>query len=385
MKISELADVICREAMQPDPASMLVLGAPGVGKTVMMKDVAARVAKSLGLDFREYDDSLEFDGNGDYVFVPLPLLEMEAPDLIGQMRENGDHTTVYKPPRWVEAIGRCRGFVFIDDITNTRRDDILASSFKILNEKMAGFRHFRRDTIVVAAGNRTEDNAIARPLPKPIMAGKVWTLDLSPPSVKEWAEYSDSSSIDGKPVAWDRRCLGYLMCFESDLVAPPDDDSEMLHAVASPRSWTKWAQRLATTVAGASHDTIRQGAIGFLGPTIGEKFSAFVKHEIPNPKKILENPEVFTSLNHDAKYLAISSVAQHVAEAVKSPTKAVTLLTGFAAAVAQESGDFVVLLIMSLPKTVGEKPFREEVAVGLTGVSVEVASAIEGILKAMPK
>ena len=78
-------------------------------------------------------------------------------------------------------------------------------------------------------------------------------------------------------------------------------------------------------------------------------------------------------------------MAQHVAESVKSPTKAVTLLTGFAATVAKESGDFVVLLIMSLPKTVGEKPFREEVAVGLTGVSVEVASAIEGILKAMPK
>ena len=36
MKISELADVIYREAMQPDPVSMLVLGAPGVGKTVMM-------------------------------------------------------------------------------------------------------------------------------------------------------------------------------------------------------------------------------------------------------------------------------------------------------------------------------------------------------------
>ncbi len=216
MKITELADTIYREAMQADPVSILVLGGPGVGKTALMKDVAARVAKSLGLNFKEYDDSLEFD-SGDYVFIPLPLLEMEAPDLTGQMRENGDGTTVYKPPRWVEVIGRCRGFVFIDDITNTRRDDVLSSSFKIVNEKMAGFRHFRRDTIIVAAGNRVEDNSIARPLPKPIMAGKVWTLELSPPPVKDWAAYTDSCAVDGKPVPWDRRCLGYLMCFESDL------------------------------------------------------------------------------------------------------------------------------------------------------------------------
>jgi len=117
-------------------------------------------------------------------------------------------------------IGRCRGFVFIDDITNTRRDDVLSSAFKILNEKMAGFRHFRRDTIIVAAGNRTEDNSIARPLPKPIMAGKVWTLDLSAPPVKDWAAYMDSCTINGKPVPWDSRCLSYLMCFESDIVAP---------------------------------------------------------------------------------------------------------------------------------------------------------------------
>lgn len=384
MKITELADTIYREAMQDDPVSILVLGGPGVGKTVLMKDVAARVAKSLGLNFKEYDDSVKFD-SGDYVFIPLPLLEMEAPDLTGQMRENGDGTTVYKPPRWVEVIGRCRGFVFIDDITNTRRDDVLSSSFKIVNEKMAGFRHFRRDTIIVAAGNRVEDNSIARPLPKPIMAGKVWTLDLSPPPVKEWAAYTDSCAVDGKPVPWDRRCLGYLMCFESDMVAPPDDSNEMLNAVASPRSWTKLAQRLAGTLAGAPHDVVRQGAIGFLGPVIGEKFYAFVKHEIPNPKRMLENPELFTGLEHDAKYLAVSSVAQHVTETAKSPAKASTMLTKFAEVIARESSDLVVLLIMSIPKVMGEKPFREDVAVNLVGVNVEVASAIEGILKAMPR
>jgi len=102
MKIKELADIIYREALQDDPVSILVLGGPGVGKTVVMKEVAQRVAASLGLNFKEYDDSLAFNEN-DYVFVPLPLLEMEAPDLTGQMRENGDGTTVYKPPRWVET------------------------------------------------------------------------------------------------------------------------------------------------------------------------------------------------------------------------------------------------------------------------------------------
>ena len=384
MKIKELADIIYREALQDDPVSILVLGGPGVGKTVVMKEVAQRVAESLKLNFKEYDDSLAFNEN-DYVFVPLPLLEMEAPDLTGQMRENGDGTTVYKPPRWVETIGRCRGFVFIDDITNTRRDDVLSSAFKILNEKMAGFRHFRRDTIIVAAGNRTEDNSIARPLPKPIMAGKVWTLDLSAPPVKDWAAYMDSCTINGKPVPWDSRCLSYLMCFESDIVAPPDDSSEMLNAVASPRSWTKLAQRLASTLAGAPHDVVRQGVIGFLGPVTGEKFYAFIKHEIPNPEKMLKNPELFTSLDHDAKYLAVSSVAQHIIASGMSPAEAAASLKGFASVIVKESADFVVLLIMSIPQTVGNNTkFRGEVVPRLISTNVDVASAIEGILDAMP-
>jgi hypothetical protein len=386
MKIKELADIIYREALQDDPVSILVLGGPGVGKTVLMKEVAQRVAASLGLNFKEYDDSLTFNENEDYVFIPLPLLEMEAPDLTGQMRENGDGTTVYKPPRWVEVIGRCRGFVFIDDITNTRRDDVLSSSFKILNEKMAGFRHFRRDTIIVAAGNRTEDNSVARPLPKPIMAGKVWTLDLSSPPVRDWAAYMDSCTINGKPVPWDRRCLSYLMCFESDIVAPPDDSNDMLNAVASPRSWTKLAQRLASTLAGATQDVVRQGAIGFLGPVIGEKFYAFIRHEIPNPKTMLKNPELFTGLQHDAKYLAVSSVAQHITEAEMSPAEAAASLKKFASTIANESADFVVLLIMSLPKTRGDNAkFREEIAVNLVSVNEDVASAIEGIMNALPR
>ncbi len=385
MKIAEVEDILYKEARQPDPVSILILGGPGIGKTHMQREVARRVANALSLEFKEYDDSIEFDGERDYVFVPLPLLEMEAPDLTGQMRENGDGTTVYRPPRWVEVIGRCRGYVFIDDLTNTRRDDILSSAFKILNEKMAGFRHFRRDTIIVAAGNRTEDNSIARPLPKPIMAGKVWTLDLAAPAVKDWAICNDAFEVDGKPQPWDRRCLGYLMCFENDIVAPPEDDSEMLHAVASPRSWTKLAQRLSSTMEGATQDVVRQGAVGFLGPTIGEKFAAFIKHEIPQPRKILENPELFTGLPHDAKYLAISSVAQHVSQNIKSAGKASDALAGFAEVIAKESSEFIVLLMMSLPRTLdGQKPFREEVAVKLVGLNVEVASAIEGILKAMP-
>jgi len=38
MKIKELADIIYREALQDDPVSILVLGGPGVGKTMVMKE-----------------------------------------------------------------------------------------------------------------------------------------------------------------------------------------------------------------------------------------------------------------------------------------------------------------------------------------------------------
>lgn len=62
MKIAEVEDILYKEARQADPVSILILGGPGIGKTHMQKEVANRVAKTLSLEFKEYDDSIEFDG-----------------------------------------------------------------------------------------------------------------------------------------------------------------------------------------------------------------------------------------------------------------------------------------------------------------------------------
>ncbi|MDA4135206.1 MAG: hypothetical protein OK441_06520, partial [Thaumarchaeota archaeon] len=112
----------------------------------------------------------------------------------------------------------------------------------------------------------------------------------------------------------------------------------------------------------------------------------FIKNEIPNPKQLLERPEKFEALSHDAKFLAIASVAQHVSTNVPNPKKAAELLSGLADNIVKESADFIVLLVMSLPKSLPSKDaYREQIAVELTGLSIDVASALEGIMRAMPR
>ena len=67
--------------------SILILGAPGIGKSVMVREFAEEEAKKLELEFIDYTDEdyedIKREPKRYYVFIDFRLTETEPSDLLG--------------------------------------------------------------------------------------------------------------------------------------------------------------------------------------------------------------------------------------------------------------------------------------------------------------
>jgi MoxR-like ATPase len=140
MKISELPKYL---ALLPPTQSVLIIGPPGCGKSTAVREFAESEAQRLGREFVDYDDDddelfLRITKNPEkyYMFIDLRLTETEPTDFLGVPRDI-DHFIVYKPLRWVQAFSHnnAAGLIFLDELTNVRREDVLAQAYKLQQKK----------------------------------------------------------------------------------------------------------------------------------------------------------------------------------------------------------------------------------------------------------
>jgi hypothetical protein len=90
-----------------------------------------------------------------FVYVDLRLTECEPSDLIGIPRDV-DSSVQYKPLMWARCLSRSAGVLFLDELTNLQRPDVISACYKLLYDRKAGFTAFHEDVLVVAAGNTPE-------------------------------------------------------------------------------------------------------------------------------------------------------------------------------------------------------------------------------------
>ena len=289
--------------------SILLLGPPGIGKSVGVKTAAQQIAKMLNKQFVEYDDSkyeeIMKSPNDYFVFVDLRLTEVEPSDLLGIPRAvNG--TMFYIPPSWASVLSKAPGILFLDEITQVQRDDIFAVAHKVLLDKMSGFTRFRDDVMVIAAGNTPKDSPIARALPSSLI-NRVIVIYASRPEIPEWAEYMNDTYGD----EWEKSVLAYLMYQPNDFYEPLNpNELERLYNFATPRTWTMAAIRLYELLhnSHATAELIRATLTGLLGSTIGSKLYAFITSKV-DVEEVLRNPGKFASLDLDKQYFVLASAA----------------------------------------------------------------------------
>ena len=359
MRVSELPKYL---SLLPPRQSVLIIGPPGCGKSTAVREFAELEAKRLGREFVDYDDDdelfLRIAKNPEkyYVFLDLRLSECEPTDFLGVPRDI-DHFIVYKPLRWVQVFSyeQSAGLIFLDEITNVRREDVLAQAYKLVLDRRAGLRKFSNNVRVIAAGNHPEHSSIANLLPAPL-ANRFAIIGIDATDPYEWIEY-----VNSKEGGIDPRVAGYIARFPNDLLQKCE--AETLENYPTPRSWSRLNQILRENDLGLGE--VEEVARMLLGSVVAQKFAAFcrLKNYLPPPDQILKDPDLIfskTASNEasrnpatpsrlDLIYYAIASVASYV-----STDRAIDLkeVAGFAIRLAKEQADLFVVFLKLLPKSI---------------------------------
>ena len=277
--------------------SILLLGPAGVGKSVMVKELAEELAEEQNREFIDYSDDVldEILRNPDkyFVYCDIRLTEVEPADLIGIPREHNGYVT-YRPLGWGRALSVCPGILFLDEITNVQRLDVQAAMYKLLLDRKVGFVKLHKDVLVVAAGNRPEDSALAVPLPAPAI-NRVLKLTIRPPKLEEWMEWMYRKYGND----WDQRVLGFLKKFSQYFLQKPE--AETLDQFATPRKWTN----LALISHKIPMDVLEAIVEGEVGKEAATHFMAFIKINIPELEEIIRHPEIYLKLDSEQRYFVI--------------------------------------------------------------------------------
>jgi len=315
--------------------SILWLGQPGIGKSEAIQQIARELADETNKEYVEikfrykggkllnfasvYEKAIEIlqDPDAYFTYMDIRLTEFDPVDLTGVPRdfeiEIGNLKAKlfdYQPFIWQLIASACAGVLNLDEITNIQRIDMRPVTYKILRDRMTGWVEFHPDLLVMAAGNRPEDAAIASMLDAPVI-NRVRVFNILPPSVEEWAEYMDKYVGD-----WDRRVFAFLKRFDDYFCQKPPD-VETLEPFATPRQWTELAK--------VSHyfndDVLEYIAYSNVGSEASAPFITFIRTQIPDVDEVLARPDLIMSFEVNEKYLFAAQLASKLAKDFKDGNK----------------------------------------------------------------
>jgi hypothetical protein len=185
--------------------STLVCGHPGVGKSTLAHALADELQLPL---------------------VDIRLAQRDPADLAGVWypdRERGVLTAF--PPAWVVEARDRPTFIFLDEINAAVTRLQQAAAYQIVLERRVGDVRFHPDTVVMAAGNLEEDNAIVTTLSS-ALNNRFVHFDLRVDAAS-WLDWAAREGVD-------ESILGYVGRFGAEVLYEGEPSAR---AFPSPRSW----------------------------------------------------------------------------------------------------------------------------------------------------
>jgi len=179
-----------------EPITPHLLGPPGIGKSMVVREWGEVKAKELGRVFVDFDMLSPEDvervlekPEKHFVFADKRLTGLDPVDLSGVPRPvNNSEYVMFLPLALAKLLGKCAGVLFLDELMNESRPNMLAAAFRLCRDYKIGDIAISRQALVVAASNNSETNSIANSLPKPLRDRFDW-IEVEPPSIEaDWAE-----------------------------------------------------------------------------------------------------------------------------------------------------------------------------------------------------
>ena len=200
MRASRLIEVLEKLIKEPRWAAF-VWGAPGIGKSSIIKAVAAK---------------------GNLPVVDLRASLLDPTDLRG-LPVVKDGRAVWCPPSFLPAPGMKPGILFLDEI-NAAPPLVQAAMYQLVLDRRVGEYQLPEGWRIIAAGNRAEDRAVVFRLSS-ALANRFIHLTLEV-DVDCWTDWAFKHQID--PVI-----IGFIR-FRPALLAEKKPSGP---AFATPRSW----------------------------------------------------------------------------------------------------------------------------------------------------
>jgi MoxR-like ATPase len=219
---------------------VFVWGAPGIGKSSLVRAFAG----SLGLEC-----------------VTLVGTQLAPEDLIG-VPELRDGRSRFAPP---ESIARTEPYCLFLDELNSSSPDVQKAFYSLILDRRIGGYELPEGSIVIGAGNRASDNALARPMASALV-NRLVHVHLRADTT-DWLDWAVRSGVH----PW---VIDHITLRPDHLWAkPPKAESTF----STPRSWHMLSDALGSYGDGIDEQTLRVLAAGTLTAAHAQAFTAYVK------------------------------------------------------------------------------------------------------------
>jgi len=279
MRPAQLSTILDREflsAQEGHHTPVMLWGPPGVGKSQIIAQVAARHGVQM---------------------IDIRLSQMEPSDLRGIPFRIEDRVE-WAIPSMLPDVKRHgpQGILFLDEITSAP-PSVSAAAYQLILDRRLGAYQIPESWAIFAAGNRQGDRGVTYTMPAPL-ANRFSHFEVEA-NLDDWVAWAYANNID-------ERLIGFLR-FRPELLFDFDPAHNPV-AFPSPRSW-EFAHR-ALQKFGDHPELLLPTLQACVGPAAGLELNAFIENldRMPDLDAILRGEEVAVPREVDLQYAVASAL-----------------------------------------------------------------------------
>jgi len=287
MRAKDLSKTISKMSKEKIPT--FIWGAPGVGKSSIVKQIAKE--NKIG-------------------FIDLRLALMDPTDLKGiPFYDDKAHSALWAPPAFLPREGE--GILFLDEL-NSAAPSVQASAYQLILDRQVGEYKLPDGWSIIAAGNREGDRGVTYKMPSPL-ANRFVHFEMEV-SVDDWKIWAYDNEICESIIAYISYKNEHLFTFDAKINEK---------SFATPRSWEYVDKMLKADL---DKELVMESISGAVGKEVAVGFLSFFKvmHKLPDLKAIVERGEGEYADEVDVLY-ALSSAL--VSATLKDETRLDNVLT----------------------------------------------------------
>lgn len=277
--------------------SVMLWGAPGIGKSQAVRQIAREIEEETGKKTAVTDVRL-------LLFNPI--------DLRGIPTANADKTlAVWLKPQifQMDDSDDVINILFLDEISAAPQS-VQAAAYQMTLDRVVGEHRLPDNCIVMAAGNRVTDKSVAYKMPK-ALANRLLHIEIEG-SFESWRHWAVRAGINDK-------VLGFLS-FRNDRLFGFDSSNDDL-AFATPRSW-EMVSNILNNVS-ADPEEINPLIAGLIGNAAAIEFRSWcrVYKDLPSMDDVFNGIARKVPTKTDSMYAVVSSMTVYAREHKNELTK----------------------------------------------------------------